>query len=302
MRKHPAFDAMLAWYFVLMWGGGFVATKAGLQHAAPFTFLFLRFCFGIAVLALLLPILKPMWPQGRRVYLHLIVAGVLMHAVHLSGSHYGQYLGLSAGIVALLLALQPIITAVLAHRYLSEPLAARQWIGVALGLVGVALVVWHKIDVAAMTPSALLAISIALAAITAATLYQRRHCAHVDLNAASMVQFVASAVFLLPFAAAVEGFQVRWHPELFLSIAILVIGASILAVNALHTLMRQGEATRVTSLIYLTPVVAVATEWLVFAVVPTLTSVIGGAVVCAGVALVSWRAREKASAGTGGSQ
>jgi drug/metabolite transporter (DMT)-like permease len=288
MRHTRWFHALLAWYFVLMWGAGFVATKAGLQHAAPFTFLLLRFCFGIALLLPLVCVLKPSWPRGLAAYAHIAIAGVMMHSVHLSGSHYGQYLGLSAGIVALLLALQPILTAIIAHGFLGETLIARQWGGVVLGLAGVALVVWHKIDLNAMPPGALVAVTVGLLAITAATLYQRRYCAHVDLNAASLVQFVAAALVLAPLSVGVEGFKVTWHPMLFVSIAILVIGASILAVNALHTLMRHGEATRVTSLIYLTPVVAVVAEWLFFSVVPTALSVLGGMVVCAGVALVSW--------------
>jgi drug/metabolite transporter (DMT)-like permease len=291
MQARPVFHLALAWYFVVMWGAGFVATKAGLQHAAPFTFLFLRFCFGVLLVLPLLAVLRPTWPRGPWPYVHLVVAGVLMHAVHLSGSHYGQYLGLSAGVVALLLALQPIITAVIARHGLGEPLLPRQWVGVGLGLCGVALVVWHKIDINAMPPKALIAIVVALFAITVATLYQRRFLPTVDLNAASLVQFAASAIVLAPLAWGIEGFKVSWHPVLLASIAILVIGASILAVNAFHTLMRHGEATRVSSLIYLTPVVAVVTEWLVFDVVPTTLALVGGAVVCTGVALVSWPSR-----------
>ncbi len=184
-----------------------------------------------------------------------------MHAVNLGGSHYAQYLGMSAGIAALVLALQPLVTAMVAAPLLGERLARPQWIGVALGLIGVALVVWHKIDLNALTAGALIAVTIALVAITAGTLYQRILCPAVDLRAASVVQFVASFVVLAPLAVWVEDFRYVPAWPMFGAIAFLVIFASILAVNALHTLMRRGEATRVTSLLYLTPIIAVALEW-----------------------------------------
>ena len=114
-QRNPINDALLAWYFVVIWGSGFIATKVGIQYAAPFTFLSLRFAFGIACLIPLVLWLKPTWPQTRREWLHIVVAGLLMHAIHLSGSHYAQYLGMSAGIAAVILALQPLATACIAR-------------------------------------------------------------------------------------------------------------------------------------------------------------------------------------------
>jgi drug/metabolite transporter (DMT)-like permease len=279
----PAFDSSrwLAWFFVTVWGSGYLATKVGLQYAPPFTFLALRFAFGIALVVPLALLARPIWPRGSALW-HVVVAGLLMHAVNLGGSHYAQYLGMSAGIAALVLALQPLVTAIVAAPLLGERLRSPQWLGVALGLLGVALVVWHKIDLRALTAPA-------LAAITAGTLYQRIFCPAVDLRAASVVQFGASFLVLLPLAVAVEGFPVYWAWQLGASILFLVVMASILAVNALHTLMRRGQATRVTSLLYLTPIIAVVLEWIMFDVRPTLLTTLGIAVTCAGVALVAWR-------------
>ncbi|HTN48290.1 MAG TPA: EamA family transporter [Burkholderiaceae bacterium] len=278
----------LAWFFVTVWGSGYLASKVGMQYTPPFTFLSLRFALGVVLVVPLALLARPTWPRGP-LLIHVVVAGLLMHAINLGGSHYSQYLGMSAGITALILALQPLVTAMIAAPLLNERPQPRQWLGIALGLLGVALVVWHKIDLHALTLPALVAVSISLGAITAGTLYQRIFCPAVDLRAAGVVQFVASLLVLAPLAVVVEGFPVRWSWPLAASILFLVVLASILAVNALHTLMRRGQATRVTSLLYLTPIIAVALEWAMFGVRPTLLTTLGIAITCAGVALVAWR-------------
>jgi drug/metabolite transporter (DMT)-like permease len=289
LSKQSWFSAALAWYFVTVWGSGFIATKIGLQYAAPFTFLTLRFAFGLACLVPILLIARPRFPGSRAEFGHVVAAGLLMHAVHLGGSHYTQYLGMSAGITALILSAQPLITALIAVRWMGERLTLRQWAGVAIGLAGVALIVWHKVDVREATAGSLVAVTIALAGVTAGTLYQRIYCPLVDLRSATFVQFIVTMIALAPLAWWVEGFAVNWAWPMLGAIVFLVIGASILAVSALHTLMRRGQATRVTSLLYLTPIFAVVMELAMFGVRPSALSLIGIAVTCFGVALVAWR-------------
>jgi drug/metabolite transporter (DMT)-like permease len=286
---------VLAWFFVTVWGSGYLATKAGLQYAPPFTFLALRFAAGLLLLA---PLAlwwhrreRLRWPASSAQWAHVVIAGLLMHAANLGGSHYAQYLGMSAGVAALVLSVQPLATAIIAAWLLHERLRPGQWLGVLVGLAGVALVVWHKIDVRALSLGALGCVLFALAAITVGTLYQRAFCPTVDLRTAALVQFAATVATLLPLAFAVEGFAVQPTWALVGAIGFLVVFSSILAVNALHTLMRRGEATRVTSLLYLTPIIAVLLEWLLFAVVPGGLTALGVAVACAGVALVAWRPR-----------
>lgn len=285
-------DALLAWYFVIVWGSGFVATKVGIQYAAPFTFLALRFAFGIACLIPLVLWLKPAWPKSRREWLHIVIAGLLMHAIHLSGSHYAQFLGMSAGIAAVILALQPLATALIA-RGSGERVTPLQWCGIALGFAGVALIVWHKIDIRAVSAGSLIAVLTGLVALTAGTLYQRRFCPTVDLRSGALIQFAASLVVLVPFSIVFESAKVQWSWPLLGAIAFLVVFASILAVNALHTLMRHGEATRVTSMLYLPPIFAVAMEYVVFGVVPTAISFVGIAVTSVGVAMAMRRIQSR---------
>jgi drug/metabolite transporter (DMT)-like permease len=155
--------------------------------------------------------------------------------------------------------------------------------------------VWHKIDIREVTLGSLAGTLIALAGVTAATLYQRKFSPKSDLKAAAVVQFAASLLVLAPLAAGVEGFSVEWTGELLASIAFLVIFASILGVSVLNLLMRRGEATRVASMMYLPPVFAVVLELALFGVVPSALSIAGMAVTCAGVAMTVWKGRWRSS-------
>jgi drug/metabolite transporter (DMT)-like permease len=288
-------NALLAWYFVAVWGAGYVATKIGLQYAPPFTFLSLRFAFGLLCLLPVVLLWRPRWPTTGNELGHLVVAGLLMHSVQLGGSHYAQYLGMSAGAAALIIACQPLVTAVIVSGWMNEKLQPRQWLGVIVGLAGVALVVWHKFDIREVTLGSLIGTLVAIAGVTAATLYQRKFSPKADLKAAAVVQFAASLVVLAPLAVAVEGFPVSWAWPMCLAIAFLVIFASILAVNALHMLMRHGEATRVASMMYLPPMFAVVMEAALFGIVPSGLALAGIAVTCAGVAMTVWSRRWKSS-------
>jgi drug/metabolite transporter (DMT)-like permease len=282
-------NALLAWYFVAVWGTGYLATKIGLQYAAPFTFLSLRFAFGLLCLLPIVLLWKPAWPRTRAEWGHLAVAGLLMHAVQLGGSHYAQYLGMSAGVTAIIISSQPLVTALFLAGFLKERIHAGQWLGVFVGLLGVALVVWHKIDIREVTAGSLLGTLVALGGVTAATLYQRRFSPHADLKAAAVIQFAASLAALAPLALLVEGFAFTFSWPMAGAIAFLVILASILGVSVLHLLMRRGEATRVTSLMYLPPVFAVVAELALFRVVPSFLTILGMAVACAGVAMAVWK-------------
>jgi drug/metabolite transporter (DMT)-like permease len=288
-------NALLAWYFVAVWGAGYVATKIGLQYAPPFTFLSLRFAFGLLCLLPVVLLWRPRWPRTGPELGHLAVAGLLMHAVQLGGSHYAQYLGMSAGVAALIIACQPLVTAVVVSNWMNETLTRRQWAGVVLGLAGVALVVWHKMDIREVTLGSLLGTLFGLAGVTAATLYQRKFSPKADLKAAAVIQFAATLAVVAPLALAVEGFPVSWAWQMWLAIGLLVIFASILAVSVLNHLMRRGEAARVASVMYLPPVFAVVLEAALFGVVPSGLALAGIALTCAGVAMTVWSRRWRSS-------
>ena len=282
----PAASVLFSGYFVMVWGSGFVVTRVALEYAAPFTYIGVRYAIAFAV-AMLAFGLHAAWPRTPATWGHAAIAGVLSHAGYLGGSHYAQRWGLSAGVTALILALQPMLTAVVMSRWLHERLTALQMLGVAVGLGGVALVVGHRVDGAALSWASLLAVGWALACVTGGTLYQRQFCAAVDLRAAVCIHFAASALLLLPLGAAFEGFDIRWNWQIAATLLYHVVLASIGAYTILHLLLRRGHATSVTSLIYLTPPVAALVEWAVYGVPPTATMWIGMAVACVGVAMVS---------------
>jgi drug/metabolite transporter (DMT)-like permease len=284
----------LSGYFVVVWGSGFVASRYALQYAAPFSYIGVRYAIALAI-ALLAFGLRARWPATRREWGHVAVAGLLSHAGYLGGSHYAQSWGLSAGITALVLALQPLLTAVAVSRWLHERLGGWQKVGVGVGLAGVALVVGPRVGVGGSSLASLVAVAWALVCVTAGTLYQRQFCAAVDLRAAVCIHFAATALVMLPLAVAIEGFAIEWNAPIAMALAFHVVLGSIGAYSILHLLMRHGQATGVTSLLYLTPPVAALCEWLMFGLLPTPLMWTGMLVACVGVAMVTWTRRAVAA-------
>ena len=251
----------------------------------------MRFGFGLICLLPFIVLRKTLWPKSRSELAHLAIAGLLMHFVQLGGSHYAQYLGMSAGVAALIISCQPMLTALLVFFLFKEKIHPGQWLGVAVGLAGVALVVWHKIDLREVGAASLACTAIALAGVTAATLYQKTFAPTANLKAASVIQFAVAFAAFAPLAVAVEGFKVEFSYHLIFSIIFLVIFTSLLGVSALYVLLRHGEATRVTGMMYLPPLFAVALELALFGVRPSALMLAGIAVTCAGVAMTVWSGR-----------
>ena len=276
----------LSTYFVVVWGSGFVASRLALEHAAPFTYIGVRYALAFAV-ALFAFGVRARWPRSASAWGHVAVAGLLSHAGYLGGSHYAQRWGLSAGVTALVLALQPLLTAVIVSRWLHERLSTLQAVGVGVGLAGVALVVGERAVAGGATAASLVAIVLALLCVTAGTLYQRQFCADSDLRAAVCIHFAATALVMLPLGVAVEGFAIAWNAAVAGALAYHVVLGSIGAYSILHVLMRHGQATGVTSLLYLTPPVAALVEWAVYRVPPTATMWLGMAIACVGVAMAT---------------
>ncbi|MEW5890711.1 MAG: DMT family transporter [Pseudomonadota bacterium] len=285
MDKSFALLKLVPGFFVLLWSTGFIGAKLGLPYAEPLTFLLVRFAVVIAILlAMALALARP-WPRQPRQYLHMAVAGTLLHGGYLSGVFCAIGQGMSAGVVALIVGVQPLLTAMLSGSLVGEQVTRRQWLGLVLGFGGVALVVWQKLEWSGLGLAGLAFAVMALLSITLGTLYQKRFCSDLDLWTGSVVQFAAAAAVVLPFALRFEAMEIRWSGPFLFALGWLVLVLSLGAISLLHILIRRGAATRVSALFYLTPPTTAVMAFLVFGERLSALAVLGMAVTAAGVAL-----------------
>jgi drug/metabolite transporter (DMT)-like permease len=284
--------------FVLIWSTGFIVARYGMPHAPPLSFLALRYALSLLAFGVWIALTRPSWPQGRSQWLHLAVTGLLMHAGYLGGVWMAVKWGLGAGLVALVVGLQPLLTAVWTQtrgvRVAGQPtvhagITRWQWLGLLLGFAGLVLVVSSKLQLGQASWAPLLLAVCALASITAGTLYQKRWVAPCDVRSANAVQLLAALALTAPLAL-LETEPIQWHPQLIGALAWSVLGLTLGGSSLLYLLIQRGAATTVTSLMYLVPPCTALMAAVLFGEALT-PAVLGGlALAAAGVALVS-RAR-----------
>ncbi|MGE5491041.1 MAG: DMT family transporter [Actinomycetota bacterium] len=273
--------------FVFLWSTGFIGAKFGLPHAEPLSFLLVRYGFVIALMTAIALASRAPWPREPRQWLHIGVSGILVHAVYLGGVFSAIKAGLPAGVTSLVVGMQPLLTALGAGWFLKEKVSGRQWAGLLLGLIGVALVVSGKLGEGAGLGPMLMPALLALIGITAGTLYQKRFCARFDLRTGSVIQFVPSAVLTAVFIACFEDFRIEWTPQFAFALAWLVLVLSIGAIGLLNLLIRSGSAVNVASLFYLTPPTTALIAWGAFGETLAAPALAGMALAVSGVYLVA---------------
>ncbi|MBL8346364.1 MAG: DMT family transporter [Rubrivivax sp.] len=300
-RRPPAYEgawlAAMPAVFVLIWSTGFVVARYGMPHAGPMWFLAWRYVLSIGAFLVWIAIVRAAWPRGRAQWLHLAVTGVLMHALYLGGIWGAVRSGIGAGTSALVVGLQPVLTAiwVSAVQGNEHRVAPRQWFGLALGLAGLTLVVWRKLGAGEVTAFNLVLCLMALLAITTGTLYQKRFVEPCDVRTANTVQLLAALLVTAPLAW-LEDAPFAWHPELIGAMAWSVLGLTLGGSSLLFLLIQRGAATRVTSLLYLVPPCTALMAWLLF-------DEALGALVLAGLALTAsgvWLVVRSPGPGLGG--
>lgn len=284
-RQAAAIAAMPA-VFVLIWSTGFVVARFGMPHAPPMTFLAWRYALSVAAFLVWIWLAGARWPSGRSQWIHLGITGMLMHGGYLGGVWSAVKSGLGAGTTALIVGLQPVLTAVWMSASGSEHrVSARQWIGLLLGLGGLVMVVGQRLGLGEVNAWNLSLAALALVSITGGTLYQKRWVQPCDVRTANTVQLGAAWLITAPFAWA-ESQHMQLHPELLGAMAWSVLALTLGGSSLLYLLIQRGAATRVTSLMYLVPPCTACLAWLLFDERLTVLVLLGLAFTAAGVALV----------------
>jgi drug/metabolite transporter (DMT)-like permease len=273
--------------FVLIWSTGFVVARLGMPHAQPLSFLLCRYGLSALCFAAWVRASGATWPRGRMQWLHLGVTGTLIQAAYLGGVWCAVKAGLGAGLVALIVGLQPVLTALwVSARGSEHRVRAAQWLGLVLGLGGLLLVVGQKLHQGEAQPLPVALAAFALLGITAGTLYQKRWVQPCDVRTAGAVQLLAAFAVTLPLALVFEPWGYEAVPELWIalgwSVLVLTLGGSSL----LTLLIQRGAATAVTSLMYLVPPCTAVMAWVLFRESLSLTVFLGMALTALGVALV----------------
>lgn len=283
----PGWKAIVSALFIFFWASGFIAAKFGLPYAEPFTFLTVRFIVALLILVPLALLWRATWPRSPRTIGHVMVAGLMVGTAYLIGVFYGVYLGISTGVIALIVGLQPLITGALAAPVLGEHVSGKQWIGLALGFAGLGLVVAEKVNFASGEAWGAAFGVLALIGITLGTLYQKKFCGDVDIRASVTIQNAVSLVVIAPLAFTFETMEVQWTGEFYFALLWSAIGLSVIAIALYYLLVRRGAAAEVSSLIYLSPPTTALMGWMMFNETFAPLALAGMAIAVGGVALAN---------------
>ncbi len=289
---------LVAPLFVLIWSTGFIGARYGMPHAEPATFLAIRFGGTLLLMVPAVLLMRVRMPS-RTLVVHLAVAGFLLQGGYLLGVFEAIRHGMGAAVAALIVGLQPVLTAI-AGSVVRERVSARQWAGLGLGFLGVALVVWDRLSLTGLSVLSISMVVSALLSITAGTLYQKRFCPQFDLRAGSVIQFAAALLLVVPVALVTETREVDWSPPLIGALLWSIGPLSIGAISLLFLLIRRGAATQVASLMYLTPGMTALMAWILFGERISPLMGLGMLVTAVGVASMSrlsWRPRRPVDAG-----
>jgi len=271
--------------FVVLWSTGFIGAKFGLPYAEPFTFLLWRFAILTVLLSAVALATGAPWPTTREAG-HTALIGLLVHGAYLGGVFAAIGFGIPAGIAALIVGTQPILTALGAGPLLGERVTGRQWVGLLLGLGGVGLVCARKLNFEGADLQGIAACLVALVGITLGTLYQKRHGATMDLRTGSAIQFAASACLMAVLASLTETMEVEWTGEFIFAMVWLVLVLSVGAISLLFILIKRGAASQVASLFYLVPPMTALIAFFLFDETLGWMALVGMGIAVVGVALV----------------
>lgn len=275
--------------FVVLWSTGYIGARAAAPASDPLTFLFVRFALAGGLLFAAALIGRASWPRGRRAIVDSLIAGVLIQGGYLGGVFWSIYHGMPAGIAALIVALQPLLTGLFAGPLLGEKVTKAHWLGLIVGLVGLGLVLGPKIELsgAGITPLTVGVTTLAVLSIVLGSIWQKARAAHVDLRAGTCLQYVGGAILVGIGALATEDLRIDWTPEVVLAMAWLVLALSIGAILLYMLLIRRGAVARLSTMFYLVPPCTAMIAWILFGETLSVIQIAGMAVTVGGVAIAT---------------
>ncbi|KAB2698445.1 DMT family transporter [Brucella haematophila] len=275
--------------FVLLWATGFIGAGLSMPYAEPFTFMAVRFSIAAVIMTLWALASRAAWPKGATL-VHAAIAGCLIHGAYLSALFWAVHHGLPAGMSGLVAGLQPMLTTLIAAMLLGERASGRQWAGLLIGFLGVAMVVWPKFSAGSgVDPKSLAAAFFAVLAISTGTVWQKRFGTTGDLKTGTAVQYIAAAALTALCAFSFETRVIIWSPQLIFALVWLTLAISIGAILALLVMIREGAMSKVASLFYLVPGAAAIMAYLIFGETLGPIQIAGMVVTTLGVALTTMK-------------
>jgi len=276
--------------FVFLWSTGFIGAKYIVPYAEPFTFLTIRYVLAAAILFAIAYAFKQPLKLNREQFKASFAVGMLLHVIYIGGVFYAVSLGVSAGISAVIVSIQPVLVSLLAVPLLGERLRWVQVVGLFLGVAGIALLLLPKVFQGDYTASTSLVgifiCVIALLGTSGGYLVQKKMGSDIPFLSGTGAQYAVSAIAFAVLSFATEEQIIEWVPAFLFGLAWIVLMLSIASIVLLYGMLRTGSASKVSSLYYLVPPAAAIQAYFLFGEVIGFVGIIGMALAAIGVVLV----------------
>jgi len=280
--------SILPFFFIFLYGSGFIFTQYGLDNSSPMVFLGIRFFVAFWILLIIAYILKVPIPKSKKEFFQIAFAGSLTVGTFSIGVFLSISYGVSGALNALIIALQPIVVTFLAQRFLDEKINKRVYLGLIIGFIGVSFVVVSKLDTSFDSIVGIFCSVIALLGLSFGSLYQKKYCTDMNLYSGGAIQTLSSTILVIPFLFF-EEIHITWNGEFIIALLYMAVGVSIGALSLLYIMIKKGEVSKVSSIFYLVPVSAAIVSYFLLGDKIEFSEIIGIITIIIGIILINKR-------------
>lgn len=280
--------SILPFFFIFLYGSGFIFTQYGLDNSSPMVFLGIRFFVAFWILLIIAYILKVPIPKSKKEFFQIAFAGSLTVGTFSIGVFLSISYGVSGALNALIIALQPIVVTFLAQRFLDEKINKRVYLGLIIGFIGVSFVVVSKLDTSFDSIVGIFCSVIALLGLSFGSLYQKKYCTDMNLYSGGAIQTLSSTILVIPFLFF-EEIHITWNGEFIIALLYMAVGVSIGALSLLYIMIKNGEVSKVSSIFYLVPVSAAIVSYFLLGDKIEFSEIIGIITIIIGIILINKR-------------